>query len=222
MAFDTLHVGHETTVDRVLAELRRALFDGELQPGTPLREIALAESLGVSRSTVREALGMLVAEGLAVRIPNRGTAVRTTDPNAIRDVSRARTVLEVAGIRSWNAATEEQRAAVGSALSGFAELARGNPTNAELNQAHLAIHRSFVGLTGSERLVAAADSLSAEIRLALASVDRTRRNAREQLHSHSELVGMLAGGDIEGAAVELGQHLVHAEESMLGALGLDE
>lgn len=222
MAFDTLHVGHETTVDRVLAELRRALFDGELPPGTPLREIALAESLGVSRSTVREALGMLVAEGLAVRIPNRGTAVRTTDPTAIRDVSRARTVLEVAGIRSWNAATEEQRAAVGAALSGFAELARGNPTNAELNQAHLAIHRSFVGLTGSERLVAAADALSAEIRLALASVDRTRRNAREQLHSHSELVGMLDSGDIEAAAGELGQHLVHAEESMLGALGLEE
>ena len=215
MTFGTLRVEHETTVDRVLTELRRALFDGELEPGTPLREIALAESLGVSRSTVREALGMLVAEGLAVRVPNRGTAVRTTDPNAVRDVSRARTVLEVAGVRHWEDATEEQRDAVRSALSAFAELARGRPTNAEVNQAHLAIHRSFVGLTGSERLVAAADALSAEIRLALASVDRTRRNVREQLHSHGDLVEMLERGDTEAAAEELGHHLVHAEESML-------
>jgi DNA-binding GntR family transcriptional regulator len=222
MTFATLRVEHETTVDRVLSELRRALFDGELQPGTPLREIALAESLGVSRSTVREALGMLVGEGLAVRVPNRGTAVRTTDPHAIHDVSRARAVLEVAGIQRWHEATEEQRDAVRSALAEFAEAARGNPTNAELNEAHQAIHRSFVGLTGSERLVAAADALSAEIRLALASVARTRRNAREQLHSHSDLVGMLESGDIEGAAAELGHHLVHAEESMLGALGLGE
>ena len=98
MTFGTLSVEHETTVDRVLTEVRRALFDGELQPGTPLREVALAESLGVSRSTVREALGMLVGEGLAVRVPNKGTAVRTADPRAIQDVSRARTVLEVAGV----------------------------------------------------------------------------------------------------------------------------
>ncbi|MEP6817809.1 MAG: GntR family transcriptional regulator, partial [Marmoricola sp.] len=217
-----LRVEHETTVDRVLTELRRALFDGELQPGTPLREVALAESLGVSRSTVREALGMLVAEGLAVRVPNRGTAVRTTDPHAIRDVSRARTVLEVAGIWHWDDAAEGQRDAVRSALTAYSRLARGHPTNAELNQAHLAIHRSFVGLTGSERLVAAADALNAEIRLALASVDRSRRNAREQLHSHSDLVKMLESGDVEGAAAELGHHLAHAEDSMLGALGLDE
>ena len=38
MTFGTLSVEHETTVDRVLTELRRALFDGELQPGTPLRD----------------------------------------------------------------------------------------------------------------------------------------------------------------------------------------
>jgi DNA-binding GntR family transcriptional regulator len=221
MTFGTLHVEHETTVDRVLAELRRALFDGELQPGTPLREIALAESLGVSRSTVREALGMLVAEGLAVRVPNRGTAVRTTDPQAIHDVSRARTVLEVAGVRRWTEATEEQRGEVRSALSTYSELVRGEPSNAELNEAHLAIHRSFVGLTGSERLVAAADALNAEIRLALASVDRSRRNAREQLHSHGDLVKLLESGRTEEAATELGHHLVHAEESMLGALGLE-
>ncbi len=222
MTFGTLRVEHETTVDRVHTELRRALFDGELQPGTPLREIALAESLGVSRSTVREALGMLVAEGLAVRVPNRGTAVRTTDPHAIRDVSRARAVLEVAGILRWQEATEAQRHAVRAELARFSELARGRPTNAEINEAHLAIHLSFVGLTGSDRLVAAADALSSEIRLALASVDRTRRNAREQLHSHSDLVAMLESGEIRAAAAELGDHLAHAEESMLGALGLEE
>ena len=63
---------HSSTVDRTVAELRRAIFDGELESGIPLREVALAETLRVSRPTVREALGMLVAEGLAVREPHRG------------------------------------------------------------------------------------------------------------------------------------------------------
>src|SRR3954454_6655542 len=101
-AFAHLHVDPVSTVDRVADELRRALFEGELDPGTPLREVALAESLGVARSTVREALGMLVAEGLADRVPNKGTAVHELSPEEIRDVCRARAVLETAGVHRWN------------------------------------------------------------------------------------------------------------------------
>ena len=67
--FETLNLEHSSTVDRVAEELRRALFDGEVEAGTPLREVALADAMGVSRSTIREALGVLVAEGLATREP---------------------------------------------------------------------------------------------------------------------------------------------------------
>ena len=91
-----------STVDRVVEELRRAVFEGELESGTPLREVALAESLGVSRPTVREALTVLVADGLATREPHRGVAVATPDPESIGDVSRARGVLELAGVRHWD------------------------------------------------------------------------------------------------------------------------
>ena len=81
---------HSSTVDRVVEELRRAVFEGELEAGTPLREVALADSLGVARSTVREALGVLVAEGIATREPNRGVSVASPDPDSISDVLRAR------------------------------------------------------------------------------------------------------------------------------------
>jgi DNA-binding GntR family transcriptional regulator len=46
----TLPVEPASTVDRVAEDLRRAIFDGELESGTPLREVAIAASLGVSRS----------------------------------------------------------------------------------------------------------------------------------------------------------------------------
>src|SRR6476469_10509399 len=110
--FGTLHLEHSSTVDRVVEELRRAVFEGELESGTPLREVALAESLGVSRPTVREALTVLVGEGLATREPHRGVAVATPDPESIGDVSRARGVLELAGIRHWATAAEADRQAV--------------------------------------------------------------------------------------------------------------
>ena len=61
--FAGLHLEHTSTVERVAEELRRAIFDGELESGTPLREVALAASLQVSRPTVREALGALGGPG---------------------------------------------------------------------------------------------------------------------------------------------------------------
>lgn len=220
MPFETLRLEHSSTVDRVAEELRRALFDGEVEAGTPLRELALADAMGVSRSTIREALGMLVAEGLATREPNRGVHVTELDPISVHDVCTARAVLEVAGVRRWAEASETDRAGCRQALSEFEAAATSGASPAELTAAHLAIHRSFVALTGSARLVALAESLTSEIRLALAKVDRIRRNSRDQVHSHESLVDLLEAGDVDGAVAALERHLADAETSMLTALDL--
>jgi DNA-binding GntR family transcriptional regulator len=219
-AFETLRLEHSSTVDRVAEEMRRALFDGEVEAGTPLREIALAEAMSVSRSTIREALGILVAEGLATREPNRGVHVTELDPDAVHDVCTARAVLELAGLRRWHDAAEQAREACRLALREFADAAASEASPAELTAAHLAIHRAFVGLTESSRLVALAETLTAEIRLALAKVDRIRRNTADQVHSHETLLDLLAAGDVPAALEELTSHLQDAEASMLTALDL--
>ena len=220
--FGNLSLEYSSTVDRAADELRRALFDGEVGPGTPLREIALAEAMGVSRSTIREALAALVNEGVATRAPNRGVYVTELDPDSVRDVCRSRAVLEVAGARRWAEATEEARDAVRQALVDFTVAAQSDASPAGLTAAHLAIHRSLVGLTESPRLMSLADSLSAEVRLGLAKVDRIRRNSHDQVTSHRALLNLLERGDIEAAATELEHHLVNAETSMLTALHLPQ
>ncbi len=217
--FSTLSLEPVSTVDRVAEELRRSLFEGELGPGTALREVALAEALGVSRSTVREALGLLVAEGLADRVPNKGTQVRRLDPEQVRDVCQARVVIETAGIRRWDEAEESLRDDVRRSLDAFSDLTHTDYSPAEFTAAHLAVHRALSALTGSERLVAVAESLHAEVRVALAHVDRARGNATEQVHSHADLIALLEKGDTQAAADELAEHLAGAEESMLEAIG---
>jgi len=205
----------DSTVDRVAEELRRALFDGELDPGTPLREVALASSLGVSRSTVREALAMLVADGLVDRIPNKGTSVHALTPDGIRDICRARLVLETAGVDSWSDAGEEARDAVRAANREYGRLVRRTSSAQELTAAHLEIHRSLTALTGSPRLIATSEVLYAEIRLALALLDRARGNTREQAHAHSDLLGLLEEGRLADARASLVEHLAGAEQSLL-------
>lgn len=217
--FASLRLEHVSTVDRAAEELRRSLFDGDLAPGTPLREVALADALGVSRSTVREALAILVSEGLADRVPNKGTQVRRLDPAQVTDVCRARTVIERAGVLRWEEAAEAERDDVRRALATYSDLRGSDCTTAEFTAAHLEIHRALAGLTGSSRLVAAAEALHAEVRLALAHVDRARGNAAEQVHSHSHLLELMESGRLEDAAAELTEHLAEAEESMVEEVG---
>lgn len=216
--FDGLTLEHSSTVDRVADELRRAVFEGELESGTPLREVALAESLGVSRPTVREALALLVAEGLATREPHRGVSVASPDPESVRDVSTARAVLETAGVRNWLQAPEEAREGVRRALAAYERAVADGASYQELNQRHLAIHLSLVGLTGSPRLVSMAESVVAELRLVLAQIDRVRRNARDQAGSHHHLLDLLEAGEVDAAAAELGDHLRGAESAIIERL----
>ena len=218
--FERLSLEHSSTVDRVAEELRRAVFEGELESGTPLREVALAESLGVSRPTLREALALLVAEGLATREPHRGVSVASPDPESVRDVSTARAVLETAGVRSWPEASEEAREAVRRALGAYEQAVATGASYQELNRRHLAIHLSLVGLTDSPRLVSMAEALVGELRLVLAQIDRVRRNARDQAGSHHHLLDLLESGEVEAAAAELGTHLHGAEDALIERLDL--
>jgi DNA-binding GntR family transcriptional regulator len=130
-------------------------------------------------------------------------------------------VLEIAGVRRWAEADEEARDDVRRALEDFRVAADSGAGAAELTAAHLAIHRSLVALTGSSRLTAQADALTAEVRLGLAKVDRIRRNSSQQVDAHHALVDLLERGDVERAAHDLEEHLANAEVSMLQALSLE-
>jgi DNA-binding GntR family transcriptional regulator len=217
--YDSLSVERSSTVDRAVEELRRALFAGELAPGTPLREVALSEAMGVARSTIREALGVLVSDGMAVRVTHKGVAVRQLNDDDVRDVIRARLALEGAGMRCWRQAARDAQREPRWALERYAEVARATHDAAAVTEAHLRIHRAFVGLTGSDRLLAAFDSIAAEIRLGLAHLDRVRANAEDQIVEHTRLVELLERDAVDDAVAELGRHLGSAQVSLLDATG---
>jgi DNA-binding GntR family transcriptional regulator len=217
--YDDLQLEPSSTVERAADEIRRALFDGQLAPGTPLREVALSEAMGVARSTIREALAILVADGMAVRVPNKGVAVKELSADDVRDVIRARLVLESAGMRAWPDAAEADRQVLRDALTRYVQLAHDSTDPAVLTEAHLQIHRGLVGLSSSPRLLAAAETISSEIRLGLAHLDRMRANIDDQVREHTLLVDLLEQGVIDEALEELGRHLRAAEESLLQATG---
>ncbi len=59
--------------DEVVARLRHMLTEGEIPPGSRIPERELCDTLGISRTPLREALKVLGADGLVVLLPNRGS-----------------------------------------------------------------------------------------------------------------------------------------------------
>jgi DNA-binding GntR family transcriptional regulator len=97
-------------VDRLAATLQARMVSGELVSGTRLRQEALAEEFGVSRTPIREALRKLQASGLVELQPNRGALVRGPSSREIRDAYEVRAELE--GLAAELAAERIQQAQV--------------------------------------------------------------------------------------------------------------
>jgi DNA-binding GntR family transcriptional regulator len=204
-------IDRSSTTERVAGALRELLFAGGVVPGDPLREISLAESFGVARSTVREALQVLASEGLVTRYPNRGVVVTELTARDIAEIFEARLVLESAGVRAGAAGRDLSAATV--ALSAYSAAARADDA-VEQTETHLEFHTALVALLGNSRLVAQADALNRDLRLALASVQRARRNARAQVADHRRLLSLMRAGDEAAALAELDRHLHGAAVSV--------
>jgi DNA-binding GntR family transcriptional regulator len=102
MSFDARAGGRLENItlwERVHHHLREDILANRLPPGTVLGEVALAESLGVSRGPVREALGRLAAEGLVTIRPRRGAVVSALSAEEFLDAYQVREALESLAIR---------------------------------------------------------------------------------------------------------------------------
>ncbi|MER1966600.1 GntR family transcriptional regulator [Castellaniella sp. GW247-6E4] len=72
--------------DTVVEHLRNYIVEGVLPPGTKLNERELCDTLGISRTPLREALKVLAAEGLVDITPNRGASVFRMSEAEIREM----------------------------------------------------------------------------------------------------------------------------------------
>ena len=106
-------VQHET-----VRKLREAIMVGHFQPGERLVETSLAEELGVSRPSLREALRVLATEHLVVITPNRGPSVAMISWEEAEQIYQTRALLEgelavLAAERATTADVESMREALG-------------------------------------------------------------------------------------------------------------
>jgi DNA-binding GntR family transcriptional regulator len=86
--------------DWVTEELRKAIIELRLRPGAPLREVALAEQLGVSKTPLREAFARLEQERLVETTSFKGAVVTGYSERDLNEIYELRALLEGAAARA--------------------------------------------------------------------------------------------------------------------------
>lgn len=87
-------------VEAAAASLRNAIATGALEPGQRIKEVPVAASLGLSRGPVREALRLLVEEGLVTLVPNVGARVAEVHYQDLMELYAQRLALGALALRS--------------------------------------------------------------------------------------------------------------------------
>jgi DNA-binding GntR family transcriptional regulator len=202
-----------STVSRLAGALRARIIEGALRPGTQLPEHAVADLLGVSRNTLREAFRLLAHEGLVVHEPHRGVFVRTLDADDVRDIYATRRLIECAAVRTGSRTVAEIRAAVDAAEAAVAD-GRWN----DVGTADLRFHSAIVALAGSRRLNDLMDRVLAELRLVFHVMDDPRRLHEPYVRRNAEIAALIERGRTDEAADALAGYLDDAESRLLAGV----
>ena len=206
-----------TSADRAAGVLREQVVEGRLRSGTRLPEARLAEAVGVSRNTLREALSQLVGERILVREHHRGVVVSTPDAADVADVYAARRLIEPAAVLHGRGHTPDRVAAVQAAVDeGLAADRDGRWDQVATANQHF--HRALVALAGSSRLDGQMDLLLAEMRLFFHQMGRPEDFHRPYLDENAGIARLLVSGRRSDAAKRLGGYLATAEQELVAAL----
>lgn len=154
------------SLDDVTRLLRDQILLGRYRPGERLKEVEVAQSLGVSRTLSRLAMGTLEHAGLLDREPNRGSRVRSFSIEEIAQAIEVRGELEAMAARlaAERGLEAEAEAEFGAILAqGDALLAGGVATDPERDawsRANLAFHQCLVRACGNRALGVAIAQMS--------------------------------------------------------------
>ncbi|MBX8491663.1 GntR family transcriptional regulator [Pseudomonas cichorii] len=204
-----------TLGETITQEIRRMLVEGELVPGQRLSEAALAESLQISRNTLREAFRVLTREGLLKHEPNRGVTVAEPDMASIIDIYRVRRFIECKAIAQGfplHPGALKMREAVDAGMR-----AREARDWVAVGTANMMFHRAIVELADSPRLVVFYGQISAELRLAFGLLDDPEFLHVPYLDMNAAILRCVEEGRVEEATMMLENYLVQSERTVLAA-----
>ncbi len=198
----------------VAGTLREQIFAGQLAPGSFIDEVALCETLDISRTPLREALKVLTAEGLLRHEPRRGCFVSEVTEQDLDDIFPVIALLEGRcaheAARNASDADLAELATLHERLASHAQAGRIN----DYYMVNFAIHEAIILLANNRWLAQAIADLRKILKLARLQSLQAQGRLAQSLAEHMTVFAALQGRDCEGAEAAMRAHLLHQREAL--------
>lgn len=213
--------GQHVIIQKPLSELiadqiRRSIWNKELQFGGRLLETELADRFEVSRSTIREALKILEIEELVVSQARKGTYIAQFSDQDLKEITELRWMIES---RAFIHALPILKASHFHILEEIIvnmkqEGEKGNWTG--LFDLDMEFHSYVVNLSGNSRLVKIYDALQVQIRTVFMDLDQYYSNFETFYKEHKELLAGLKTKDPQIVKEKITDHIKFVGDTFLG------
>jgi len=195
---------------QIAEAIKKMIFDGQLSQGEKITETQVAESLGVSRTSVREAVLLLELEGLLISEAYKDTKVTTISQEEVLEVLipmrlQIETFALKKGFPTWG---EETKAQFSSILEDMrkAIFYEDLSTFIELD---IQLHGLIVQSSGLENVIRIWESIVNRIRLHFLYQNSRSGTLEKWLVEHEDLVNILVNGNsVDEAIAALRSHIV--------------
>lgn len=214
---DLKPVVHRTLSDEAAALLRDAIRRGALAPGSRLNERDLASRMGMSRIPVREAIRLLVEEGLVTKEPHRGAFVYAPSQVEIEEISSLRVVLERFVVeRAVPRFRPEHEAQLQRIVHGM----RGTALDEDykrLYELDREFHSLLWRIADHSLLLEVVSGLRSRLDRFLYEAAIATSDFKFDIYiaSHARLLRVLKSGDIAAAQAAITDHILSSKERIL-------
>lgn len=200
----------QSLVDAVTERLEAAIISGDLEPGSKLSEQALANSLGVSRGPLREAIRRLEGRRLLERKPNIGVRVVALSLKDFNEIIQVQGVLQ--GMACGLAAQhmdDKEIAELKSMLARHKKAANSKSgKRADPEDQDVEFHKQIIAGSRNERLKQMLrEDLYFLIRFNRQKFSITREREKQVLKEHGEILDAIARRDSSAAEKAMRAHI---------------
>ncbi len=208
----------ETVAARIYGAVKQQIIEGRYAPGARITEQQVAAEFNTSRTPVREAMRLLVADGFAVFKPNSGTVVREWSREQMREIFDLRVLIEseIAATAALHITDDELAELMRLQDEIESHGDRGRRESASrIGPLNREFHRVIAQASRNERL---ASMLASAIEMPI--VQRTfgrysRRQLERSFGHHRELIDAFAAHDAAWARAVMSCHIHSAKQAML-------
>ncbi|MCD6264974.1 MAG: GntR family transcriptional regulator [Deltaproteobacteria bacterium] len=208
----------ENLGNQAFEQIKQMIVRGEIPAGKRIIESELAESMGISRTPVREAVHKLGAEGFLKPLPKGGYVVRGLGISDIEETFEIRSILEsFAAFLAANRHRHEEILPLEEKIEEFQRSLDNNDLK-ELARLNTEFHELLYALSRSQRLIKMIYNLRDEIyflrKIILNSIDMARLSNKD----HREIINAIEKRQAKKAEMLVRDHVLRGKEFVINEI----